>query len=205
MAEVLADGLGLSHVVVGADFCFGKGRLGTAADLERLCHAAGIDVTIAPLLATETGEVSSTRIRRALSDGHPEVATEMLGHIHRIEGPVLHGEKRGRELGYPTANISITGLHPPKFGVYAVRVEVFDGPHRGEYDGVASLGIRPMFDGDQPNLETFIFDFDGDLYGAEISVGLVKYLRPEAKFDGLPALIAQMDADSAAARDALAK
>ena len=189
VAEVLADGLGLSHVVVGADFCFGKGRLGTAADLERLCHAAGIDVTIAPLLATETGEVSSTRIRRALSDGHPEVATEMLGHIHRIEGPVLHGEKRGRELGYPTANISITGLHPPKFGVYAVRVEVFDGPHRGEYDGVASLGIRPMFDGDQPNLETFIFDFDGDLYGAEISVGLVKYLRPEAKFDGLPALI----------------
>ena len=157
------------------------------------------------MLATETGEVSSTRIRRALSDGHPEVATEMLGHIHRIEGPVLHGEKRGRELGYPTANISITGLHPPKFGVYAVRVEVFDGPHRGEYDGVASLGIRPMFDGDQPNLETFIFDFDGDLYGAEISVGLVKYLRPEAKFDGLPALIAQMDADSAAARDALAK
>jgi len=205
VAEVLADGLGLSHVVVGADFCFGKGRLGTAAGLNRLCHGAGIDVTIAPLLSTETGEVSSTRIRRALSDGHPEVATEMLGHIHRIEGPVLHGEKRGRELGYPTANISIAGLHPPKFGVYAVWVEVFDGPHSGEYDGVASLGIRPMFDGDQPNLETFIFDFSGDLYGAQISVGLVRYLRPEARFDDLPALIAQMDADSAAARAALAR
>jgi riboflavin kinase / FMN adenylyltransferase len=204
VADVLDAGLGLSHVVVGADFCFGKGRLGTADDLDHLCRAAGIDVTIAPLLATETGEVSSTRIRRALSDGQPEVAAEMLGHVHRIEGPVLHGEKRGRTLGYPTANMSIAGLHPPKFGVYAVRVEVLDGPHRGGYDGVASLGVRPMFDGDMPNLESFLFDFSGDLYGANISVGLVKFLRPEATFDGLPALIAQMDADSAAARAALA-
>lgn len=203
VGEVLRDGLGLSHVVVGADFCFGKGRLGTADDLRRLAAEAGIGVSIARLLATDTGEVSSTRIRQALSDGQPEVAAEMLGHIHRIEGPVLHGEKRGRELGYPTANISIAGRHPPRFGVYAVRVDVLDGAHAGSYDGVASLGVRPMFDGDVPNLETFLFDFTGDLYDTTISVGLVAYLRPEATFDSLDALIAQMDADTAAARAAL--
>ena len=202
--DVLHKGLGLAHVVVGADFCFGKGRLGTADDLQGLAADAGVGVTIARLLATDTGEVSSTRIRQALSDGHPEVATEMLGHYHRIEGPVLHGEKRGRDLGYPTANISIEGRHPPRFGVYAVRVDVLDGAHAGSYDGVASLGIRPMFDGDVPNLETFLFDFSGDLYGATLSVGLVTYLRPEAKFNSLDALIAQMDADSAAARATLA-
>ena len=152
------------------------------------------------MLATETGEVSSTRIRRALSDGHPEVATEMLGHIHRIEGPVLYGEKRGRELGYPTANISITGLHPPKFGVYAVRVEVFDGPHRGEYDGVASLGIRPMFETPEALVETFIFDFDEEIYGKTLHIKPVQRLRGEAKFDSLEDLIEQMAKDCTQAK-----
>lgn len=200
---VLADGLGISHVVVGADFCFGKGRSGTAEDLRRLGDALGFATTIAPLVKIAGQEVSSTAIRQALSDGRPRDAANMLGHLHRIEGEVIHGEKRGRELGYPTANMALTGLHLPRFGVYAVKVDVLTGPQAGAYMGAASLGTRPMFAGEVPNLETFLFDFKGDLYGHHISVALVDYLRPEMKFDGLHALIAQMDADCRKARAVL--
>ena len=202
--RVITDGFGLSHVIVGADFCFGKGRSGTAQDLQQFGSEMGFDVTIAPLLEQSDTTVSSTAIRRALSDGKPRLAAQMLGHWHRIEGPVISGEQRGRELGYPTANMSIDGLHPPAFGVYAVLVDVLSGPHQGSYHGVASLGVRPMFGENRPNLETFIFDFSGDLYDAPLSVGLIEHLRPEAKFDGLDALIAQMDSDSAQARAILA-
>lgn len=198
--DVLANGLGLRHVVVGADFCFGKGRLGTAADLVRFGETFGFGVTIAPLMAKGDQTVSSTAVRQALSDANPRLAADMLGHWHRIDGPVISGEQRGRELGYPTANMSIDGLHQPAFGVYAVLVDVLEGPHKGSYHGVASMGVRPMFDGDHPNIETFIFDFKGDLYGTPLSVGLVEHLRGEAKFDSLEALITQMNADSAQAR-----
>lgn len=202
--DVLAEGLGLSHVVVGADFCFGKGRAGTAEMLRDYGVKYGFDVTIAEILKDAENAVSSTAIRAALTDGDPRKAARMLGHWHRIEGPVLHGEKRGRQLGYPTANMELNGLHVPKLGVYAVLVDVLKGPCAGSYKGVANLGIRPMFERAQPNLETFLFDFKGDLYGQPISVGLVEFLRPEAKFDGLDDLIIQMDADSAAAKAALA-
>lgn len=202
--RVIHEGLGLKHVVVGADFCFGKGRAGKASDLQAFGADMGFGVTIAELVEGAQGHVSSTRIRKALSDGTPRAAADMLGHWHRIEGMVIGGEQRGRELGYPTANMSIEGLHPPKFGVYAVLVEVQDGPHVGRYHGVASMGVRPMFGENQANLETFIFDFTGDLYGSTLSVALVDYLRPEEKFDGLDALITQMDADSQRARDILA-
>jgi len=201
--DVLAEGLGLSHVVVGADFCFGKGRAGTAAMLQEFGARFGFDVTIAELLQGTSGAVSSTAIRKALSEGDPRAAARMLGHWHRIEGPVLHGEKRGRQLGYPTANMALDGLHVPKLGVYAVLVDILEGPNAGSYHGVANLGIRPMFEIETPNLETFLFDFTGDLYGQHLSIGLVEFLRPEMKFDGLDALIVQMDADSAAAREAL--
>ncbi|WGH77622.1 bifunctional riboflavin kinase/FAD synthetase [Jannaschia ovalis] len=203
MADVLAGGLGLSHVVVGADFRFGKGRAGDVAALREGGARLGFDVTTAELLGGET-PVSSTAIRRALSEGRPRDAAAMLGHWHRVVGPVLHGEKRGRDLGYPTANLSVDGLHLPRLGVYAVLVDVLEGPQAGSYRGVASLGVRPMFGENTPNLETFLFDFAGDLYGRPISVALVEFLRPEASFDGLPALIAQMDDDSARARAALA-
>ncbi|MEM9477595.1 MAG: bifunctional riboflavin kinase/FAD synthetase [Pseudomonadota bacterium] len=203
--RVILDGLGLRHVVVGADFCFGKDRTSDAADLSAFGAKMGFGVTIVPLLSTGGVEVSSTRIRQALSDGQPEEAARMLGHLHRIDGEVIRGDQRGRELGYPTANMSIAGLHPPKFGVYAVRVEVRDGPHAGDYDGVASMGVRPMFGINQPNIETFVFDFKGDLYGSHLSVALVSYLRPEKKFESLDALIAQMDRDSAAARVSLSE
>ena len=113
---------------------------------------------------------------------------------------MIGGEQRGRELGYPTANMSIEGLHPPAFGVYAVLVDVLEGPHAGSYTGVASLGVRPMFGENRPNIETFLFDFTGDLYGAHLSVALVEYLRPEETFPDLKAFIARMDADCARAR-----
>ena len=191
-------------MVVGADFCFGKGRAGNAAMLRDFGAEMGFGVTIAPLLEGEGGQVSSTAIRRALSEGRPRDAAAMLGHWHRIEGPVVGGEQRGRTLGYPTANMSIEGLHPPRFGVYAVRVDVLDGPHEGSYEGAASLGVRPQYDGPEPNLETFLFDFSGDLYGAHLSVGLVDFLRPEGTFASVEAFIAQMDADCARARTILA-
>ena len=204
VTKVLHEGLGISHVVVGADFCFGKGRAGTAQDLATLCDAKGIRTTVAPLVADNGTEISSTNIRRALTEGRPRDAAAMLGHWHRIEGAVLHGEKRGRELGYPTANMSVDGLHLPKLGVYAVLVDILTGPHKGSHYGVASLGVRPMFGENRPNLETFVFDFKGDLYGQHLSIALVDYLRPELKFDGLDALITQMDADSAKSRAILA-
>ncbi|WP_187428296.1 Bifunctional riboflavin kinase/FMN adenylyltransferase [Roseobacter fucihabitans] len=198
--KVIADGFGLKHVIVGADFCFGKGRAGTAQHLRAFGKEMGFCVTIAELIAQSDKTISSTAIRTALSEGNPRLAASMLGHWHRIEGPVIGGEQRGRELGYPTANMSIDGLHPPAFGVYAVLVDVLEGPHEGSYQGVASMGVRPMFGENRPNLESFIFDFQGDLYGTPLSVALVEHLRPEAKFDGLDALIKQMDADSAEAR-----
>ena len=198
--KVIRDGLGLSHVVVGADFCFGKGRAGDAADLVAFGKEMGFGVTIAELLEGDNGGVSSTAIRNALTDGRPRDAARMLGHWHRIDGPVIGGEQRGRDLGYPTANMSIEGLHPPKFGVYAVLADVLDGPHKGHYRGAASLGVRPMFNGEVPNLETFIFDFSGDLYSADLSVALVEYLRPEETFDSLEAFIAQMENDCTRAR-----
>lgn len=202
--RVLSDGLGVRHVVVGADFHFGAKRAGSTDLLKSLGAELGFGVTIADLVSEASQEVSSTAIRNALSDGKPRDAAAMLGHWHRIEGPVIRGDQRGRDLGYPTANMSIDGLHQPKFGVYAVLVDVLSGPHKGTYHGAASLGLRPQFDGETPNIETYLFDFKGDLYGETLSVALVDYLRPEAKFDTLDALIAQMDADCARARTILA-
>lgn len=201
--DILATGLGLAHVVVGEDFRYGKGRGGTAQTLKSAGADLGFEVSIAPLLQGDLGAVSSTAIRQALSDGRPRDAADMLGHWHRIEGPVLHGDKRGRDLGYPTANMALDALHVPKMGVYAVLVDVLSGPHTGSYHGVSSIGVRPMFNGQVPNIETYLFDFKGDLYGADLSIGLVEFLRPEATFDNLPGLIEQMDRDSAASRDIL--
>lgn len=202
--RVIVDGLGLRHVVVGADFYFGKGRAGSPETLAELGREMGFGVTIAPLMHDADEEISSTAIRNALTDGRPDAAARMLGHWHRIDGKVIRGDQRGRDLGFPTINMSISGLHPPKFGVYAVKADVLSGPHKGEYGGAASIGVRPTFGENLPNIETFIFDFKGDLYGEHISVALVDYLRPEEKFDDLDALITQMDADCARAREVLA-
>ena len=202
--QVIVKDLGLRHVVVGADFCFGQGRAGTTDMLVELGAELGFGVTIADLHEAAGNQISSTAIRQALSDGRPRDAATMLGHWHRIDGPVIGGEQRGRELGYPTANMALDGLHLPKLGVYAVVVDVLDGAHRGRYHGAASLGVRPMFGQNTPNLESFLFDFSGDLYGATLSVGLVAFLRGEEKFGSLEALITQMDADCTQARTILA-
>lgn len=202
--QVIADGLGLTHVVVGKDFRFGKGRAGSSADLQAFGQDMGFGVTIADLIQKDGAEVSSTSIRQALTEGRPRDAAAMLGHWHRIDGTVLHGEKRGRDLGFPTANMSIEGLHPPRFGVYAVKTDILTGPHKGTYDGAASIGVRPMFGGDIANLESYILDFSADIYGEDLSVALVEFLRPEMAFDTLRGLTNQMDADCARARAILA-
>lgn len=198
--EVLAEGLGIAHVTVGADFCFGVNRAGTAQTLQQLGERFGFGVTIVPLVGAEGGEYSSTAIRAALAEGRTHDAERMLGHWHRIEGEVIHGAKRGRELGWPTANMKMDGLHLPRLGVYAVLIDILSGPDRGACKGVASLGVRPMFGVNTPNLEVNLFDYSGDLYGQHLSVALVDFLRDEAKFDGLQALIDQMEQDGAQAR-----
>ncbi|TCO71722.1 bifunctional riboflavin kinase/FAD synthetase [Rhodovulum euryhalinum] len=203
--EVLHEGLGLAHVVVGQDFRFGKGRAGDVAALRQYGDDLGFRVTVVELVSNAEGEVSSTAIRDALTDGRPRDAAAMLGHWHRIEGAVLHGDSRGHALGFPTANMSIHGLHRPRFGVYAVRVDVLAGPHAGTYDGAASIGVRPMFGENVPNCESFLFDFRGDLYGTHLSVALVEFLRDEAKYDSLNALVAQIEKDCARARQILSE
>ena len=199
---VLADGLGLAHVVVGADFRFGRGRQGDAEMLRDLGAARGIRTTIAPLVTASGLDVSSTAIREALSAGRPDEAARMLGHWHRIDGVVTKGDQRGRDLGFPTANLRLDGLHLPRFGVYAVLFDVRTGAHKGSYLGAASLGIRPTFGVNAPNLETYVLDFGGDLYGAEVSVALVAFLRGEIAYEGPEPLIAQMHRDVAQARAA---
>ena len=203
-AVVLKERLGLTHVVVGQDFRFGKGRTGDAAALVGFGQEMDFGVTVAPMVALGPGEVSSTAIRAALSEGRPRDAAAMLGHWHRIEGPVIRGDQRGRDLGYPTANMSIAGLHPPRHGIYAVQVDVLEGPYTGTWNGAASIGVRPTFGVNEANCETFLFDFKGDLYGTPLSVALVDYLRPEEKFSSLDALIVQMAADCDRARAILA-
>ncbi len=201
--DVLADGLGISHLVVGEDFRFGKGREGDVEFLQKHGPEHGFEITIAPLVSGENGQYSSSAIRAALAAGQPEEAAKMLGHWHRIDGVVEKGDQRGRELGFPTANISVEGLHLPRLGVYAVEFDVLTGPYKGCYHGAASLGVRPTFGRNSPNLETFVFDFEGDLYGADVSVALVSFQRPELKFDSLVALIEQMHKDCDISRETL--
>jgi riboflavin kinase / FMN adenylyltransferase len=202
--RVLVAGLGIRHLVSGEDFRFGKGRAGDGALLRAMGARLGFGVTLAPLVSEGGGDVSSTAIRRALIEGRPEQAARMLGHWHRIEGAVEHGDKRGRTLGFPTANVALGGLHLPRYGVYAVGVDVLDGRHRGRWRGAASVGERPTFGVNAPNLEVYLMDFDGDLYGARLSVALVAFLRPELRFESAEALVDQMRADVAEARARLA-
>jgi riboflavin kinase/FMN adenylyltransferase len=200
--DVLVDGLGVRFVAVGADFRFGHGRSGDTDTLKRLGAAAGFGVAVAPLVSDHVGDYSSTAIREALTAGEPRRAARILGHWHRIQGRVEHGEKLGRQLGFPTINLALDGLHLPRFGVYAVIVDVLGGPHRGRYGGAASIGVRPTFGGAKPNLEVHLLDFAGDLYGEEVSVGLIDFLRPELRFESAEALVEQMrrDVDDVRAR-----
>jgi riboflavin kinase / FMN adenylyltransferase len=199
--RLLADEVGAAGVVTGEDFTFGKGRAGNAITLRALSAAHGMSAEAVAPIALESRVISSSRIREALQAGDPGTATHLLSRPFAIEGEVIHGDKRGRELGWPTANMELGRYLRPKYGIYAVRARLPDG---SEHGGVASLGTRPMFDPPRELLETFIFDFDGDLYGQTIEVDLIAYLRPELKLDGIEALKAQMAEDERQAHAALA-
>ncbi|MDN3564793.1 bifunctional riboflavin kinase/FAD synthetase [Paeniroseomonas aquatica] len=199
--DVLREGLGAVHLSCGQDFAFGHRRGGDAGTLTRLAEAAGIGLTVVPPLVDGQGPISSTRIRRALQDGYPERATAMLGRPWEIRGEVVHGDKLGRVLGWPTANLWMGRYLEPARGVYAVTVVLPDGQ---EVKGVSNIGRRPTLGGDpQTRLETYIFDWSGDLYGQEIGIRLRHFLRADAKFDGLEALKAAIARDAADARAVL--
>ena len=197
ITRVLVQGLGVRHVIVGEDFCFGKGRKGNLALLQQRGAELGFDVTTFELVGEGgASKISSTSIREALRDGKPDVAAALLGHPWTVEGRVEGGDRRGRTIGFPTANVSLEGYLEPALGVYAVRVEV--GGRK--YGGVANFGRRPTFDKKDVLLEVHIFDFEGDIYGQPIVVSFISFLRPEMKFPGLDALKAQIAKDSETAR-----
>jgi riboflavin kinase / FMN adenylyltransferase len=224
--DVLIDGLKARHVITGYDFVFGKGRAGDAGLLRRTAGEAGFGFTQVPALrldpedGAEEGDIySSTTIRRHLQEGRPVEAARQLGHWWEIDARVQHGDKRGRQIGFPTANLPLEEYIRPAFGVYAVRVAVLeetaDEPvemghvHASSAlewrNGVANLGRRPTIrDGEQELLEVHLLDFDGDLYGIQVRVSMVEFIRPEQKFDGLEALTAQISADRDKARGILA-
>jgi riboflavin kinase/FMN adenylyltransferase len=204
--DVLVDGLGASCVIVGADFQFGKGRTGDAAVLGYMGEMEGFGVEIfEPVLEDGVEKISSTHIREALKAGTPDVAAKLLGHYWSVESRVEHGDARGRTIGFPTANMRITDALKPAYGVYAVRATIYeDDKPVMRKDGVANFGIRPMWETKEPLLETWLFDFDGDLYGKHVAVEFVHYIRGEAKLDGLDALKAQIAKDAEAARKVLA-
>jgi riboflavin kinase/FMN adenylyltransferase len=197
----LVERLGISHVVTGEDFTFGKGRSGSAETLAELGRSLGFSAeAVAPVTASDE-VVSSTRIRQALVAGDMETAARLLTRPFTIAMPVIHGDKRGRTIGVPTANQELGAYLRPRYGVYAVRARLPDGTVA---NGVANLGIRPMFTPPKELLETWILDWSGDLYGQTIEVELVRWLRGELKLDGLDALKAQIAKDEEAARAVLA-
>ncbi len=199
--EVLAAGLDIRHAAVGFDFTYGKGRTGSPEGLRRHGEALGFGVTVVDRIDDPDGlKLSSSAVREALKAGDMARATAILGRPFAIEDEVIHGDKRGRTIGVPTANVRLGDYMRPAYGVYATRTRLADGR---VLDGVASLGLRPMYALDEPLLEVWLFDFDGDLYGQTVETHLIAFLRGEESFESLDALKLQIDADAAAARTAL--
>jgi riboflavin kinase/FMN adenylyltransferase len=197
--EVLLAGMGARHVVCGYDFTFGARRGGNVEMLRDMGARKGFGVTVLDPVMREGEIYSSTSIREALRAGWPSEAAELLGHAWEIEGVVEQGDKRGRTIGFPTANVALGEHLRPRFGVYAVRAMI-DGTW---HNGVANLGRRPTIGKLQENFEVHLFDFTGDLYGQSLRVALVDFIRPEMKFSGLDQLKAQIAADGQAARTIL--
>jgi riboflavin kinase / FMN adenylyltransferase len=199
--ELLAGQLGVARAVTGENFTFGKGREGNVTLLAEHGAALGLETRAVGPVSEGGRPVSSSRIRDALKAGDCITATRLMTRPFAIRGIVQHGDKRGRTIGYPTANLDLGAYLRPRYGIYAVTGRVLD---TGEVlQGAASLGIRPTFEPPVELLEPYFFDFAGDLYGRQIEVALHRFLRPEARFDSLEALSAQMEADCAAAREAL--
>ncbi|WP_156255214.1 bifunctional riboflavin kinase/FAD synthetase [Sandarakinorhabdus oryzae] len=195
--EWLVQRLGVAGVVTGGDFTFGRGRSGSVTDLSRLGLANGFAARVVDAVQDSAGTISSTRVRALLRDARPGMAAELLTRPFTIRGTVEHGAKLGRTLGFPTANMTLGDYVRPAYGVYAVHVVL---PSGERVDGVANLGIRPMIEPPIELLETWLMDWQGDLYGQTLDVQLVAYLRPEMKLDGLDALKRQIAADAEAAR-----
>ena len=198
---VLHQGLGVRGVVTGADFHFGHRRAGTTTDLATLGEVRGMRTDFAELLDNGVDKISSTRIRKAIADGAMDAVRVLLGQSWVIEGEVAHGDKRGRTIGFPTANVEMNDYVRPEHGVYAVRVGI-DG-EQAERPAVANFGYRPTVDGLTERFEIHLFDFDGDLYGRTLSVAFEAFIRPEMKFDGLESLKGQIARDATTARDLL--
>ncbi len=198
--EMLVEKLGIRAAATGYDFHFGKARRGTPDFLARQGAMHGFSVTIVDAVTEGAEAVSSTRIRRALSEGNVEVAAQLLGWRYAVAGRVIQGDARGRELGYPTANMALDPATELAHGIYAVRFLTTDGSLR---EGVASYGRRPTFGGGEPLLETFVFDFSGDLYDQTALVSFYGFIRPDQRFDSVEALVARMDEDSIDARATL--
>ncbi len=199
--DILAGRLKIGGAAIGFDFHFGKNRTGSPAYLAEQGARLGFAVDVVPPLEDEGRPVSSGSIREALVAGRVVEAAELLGAPWFVTAEVVHGDKRGRDLGFPTANMKLAPACGLKHGIYAVRVRV-----DGELcDGVASFGRRPTFDNGAVLLEVFLFDFAGDLYGKVIEVAFIGWIRPEQKFASVEALVQQMEADAAKARDALAR
>jgi len=202
IADVLAGQIGAAGVVTGDDFTFGKGRSGDVELLRKLGARYGVIAEAVAQVVIDGERVSSGRIREALIAGETGKATHLLSRDYSIEGVVKRGDARGRELGYPTANLTLGDYQRPKYGIYAVRVTLEDG---SEHPGVASLGVRPTFEPPQELLEAHLFGFGGDLYGRKIAVALHAFIRDEKKFESLDELVAEMREDEAAARSLLAQ
>jgi len=200
--EVLGHGIGARHVAVGFDNTFGKGRTGTPETMRLYGQDLGFTVSVAGEVSGEEGrKYSSTGIREALRDGRPEDAADILGRPFAIEGVVQRGRQLGRRLGFPTANVPITGYVTPRYGVYATRTRLQDGR---KLAGVANIGVNPTVDGQMaPLLEVWIFDFDEDIYDQTIETDLIAFLRPEEKFPDLPTMTAQIMDDARMARTLL--
>jgi riboflavin kinase/FMN adenylyltransferase len=199
--QVLHQGLGARHVAVGFDNSFGKGRTGTPDTMRQYGDELGFGVSVAEAVGEGGEKFSSTAIREALRDGHPEVAAEILGRPFAIEGVVQRGRQLGRKLGFPTANVPLRDYVTPRFGVYATRTRLQDGRH---VPGVANIGVNPTVEGvTAPLLEVWLFDFDEDLYDQTIETDLVAFLRPEEKFPSLETMTEQVMRDAQAARDLL--
>src|SRR5579862_56039 len=205
VTEILLAGLGARAVVVGYDFVFGHGRRGTAALLQEEGHRHGFAVEVIPPVSGSDGIVySSTQIREHLVAGRPRNAAALLGRSWEIEGRVEMGDKLGRTIGFPTANIMLADYLRPAAGVYAVRAGIEEGQGTRWFGGAANLGWRPTVGGKDLRLETHLFDFNADLYGKHLRVALIEHLRPEQRFAGLDALKAQIAADCGRARAVLA-
>jgi riboflavin kinase/FMN adenylyltransferase len=201
VTEVLHGALDARHLACGLDFAFGHRRGGNAEFLSARAEALGIGLTLVPALADNSGPISSSRVRRALQDGYPQHATALLGRPFAITGAVAHGDKRGRTIGFPTANIPLGQHLEPARGVYAVTTTL---PGGTVLRGVANLGRRPtVTDSLESRLEAHFFDYDGDLYGRTLSVELRDFIRAERKFADFGALRAQIEADAAYARSLL--